>query len=501
MLIALSAVAAIVLGGLVALLAAPIAGLSLAVLLLAGGAVAQRADGGPRRAIGLTLLVALLVGGSYGAVVAIDVLGAVTETAGEPEAPDAGALASAEAKIAGLDGDEFRLELTEGELQAVIQDRIASSPDVPVQRVDLELRGATRDMGFTAQFKRGSVTADGTAELAAVDGGIDVTLGALRFGGIRVPSVATGAIRSLLASVTDLNAALAAQGASVRSIEITDELLVVTGTRAGGALTGDELLDAIRSQAAVGVEGVVAPAEVLGPGRVDGLEAPGEPVVLALGDSLAANVGVVRAADGYVSRFHRAVSDRDGIGYGLANLGVPGETSGSLLVGGQLAAAEQVLATRTPAYVTIDIGANDLLGHIESPDCGADLRSAACQQRIDQTLVSYRANLDAVFDRLLPAAGDARVVLLQFYNPFSLGLRPGEPPADEEAASNEMVDRMNAVAAEVAAARGVLVADGATPMRDTTAVTTGMLAADPDVHPNALGHDVLATALFRAVGG
>lgn len=498
MLVVLALLAAVVLGVVVALVVAPAAGIALGVLLLLAGIVAQRADDGPRRAIGITLLLALLAGGSYGAVVVIDVVEAVTTTAGTPEPADPSVLGAAEDKLATLDDAQaFRLELTEPELQAVVQDGIAANPDLPLRRVDLDLRGPTQDMAFTATFKSGGVAANGTATITARDGVVAVDLGPLRFGSVEVPGVARGAVESLLGAVTDLNAALAAQQASVQSIEIGQDTLIVVGTRSGTPLTGGELLGSIRDQAAAGADAVVAPPEVLGPGTVDGPTAPGDPVVLALGDSLAAGVGVTNPRDGYVSRFHRAVAERDGVPYGLANLGVVGETSGTLLLGGQLAAAEQELAGRPAAYVTLDIGANDLLGHLESPDCGADLTSAACQDRVERTLVAYRANLGAVLDRLGAAAGDAPIVLLQTYNPFSLGL--GE--SEQERESSAIVARLNAVAAEVAAARGVLVADGFTPMRGTTAATTHMLDPVPDIHPNAAGHDVLATALFQALPG
>lgn len=492
-LLVLALVAALVLGGLTALVAGPPLGIGLGALLLVAGVVAHRSDDGPRRAIGITLLLALLAGGTYGGVVAIDVVDALTTTGGTPEPADPDALQAARDDLAALaDGQAFRLELSEPELQAVVQDGLAADPDQPLRRIELDLRGPTQDVAFSATFKAGDVRAEGVATIAAVDGGIDIALGPLRFGGVPVPGVARESIQQLLGSVTDLNAALAAQQAQVQAVEVRDDALVVIGTRAGGALTGGQLLAAIREQATTGADQVPAPPEVLGPGTVDAREAPGDPVVLALGDSLAAGVGVDRLADGYVSRFHRAVAERDGVAYGLQNLAVSGETSGSMLTGGQLAAAERSLASRRAAYVTIDVGANDLLGHLQSADCAEDLRAVACQQRIDQTLRAYRTNLDAILRRLDAAAGDARILLLQTYNPFSLGL--GDSPQERE--SSAIVARLNEVAAQVAAAHAVEVADGFTPMQGTTARTTRMLDAVPDVHPNALGHDVLATALF-----
>lgn len=496
MLIVLALITATVLGGLSALIVTPPVGAGIAVLILASGVAAHRAGGVPRRAIGVVLLVALLAGGSYGGVVALEVLEAVSSTGGSADAADTDSLAAARDKLESLQQGQFRLELTEPELQAVIQDGLSQDPDLPIRRIDLDLRGASQDAAFTATFKSGGIQAHGTVAVQAVDDGIDLDLGPLDFGPLAVPAVASGAVESLLGAVTDLNAALESQEATVQSIEVTDDVLIIVGTRAGPALTGNELLDAIRAQAAVAADQVQAPPEVVGPGAVNGHEAPGQPIVLALGDSLAEGVGVDEPRDGYVSRFHRAIGEADGTSYGLVNLGASGETSGSILTQGQLAQAESVLASRPAAYVTLDVGANDVLSHLQSPDCGSDLQSTACQERVEQTLVDYRTNLDAILARLTAAAGDAQVVLLTTYNPFSLGLGQSA----QEAQSDVIISRLNTVATEVAAAHGVVVADGFTPMQDTTAATTHMLGAEPDIHPNAAGYDVLANAVLSALG-
>lgn len=497
MLLLLSLLTAVVAGLLVLLLIGPVPAGAVALLVLAVGISGARAGGAARRASGLALLVVLLLSGSYGAILAIDIVEAVTTTAGPVDPADAGQLAAAEDKLEGLeDASSFRLELTEPELQAVIQDGLAAAgEESPVRSVTVDLRRATADVAFTARFKAEDVEASGVATVAVVDGGVELDLGPLSFGAVEVPGVAAGAIEQLLGAVTDLNAALAEQRAAVQHIEVTDTSLVVVGTRATTeVLTDDALLDAIREQALTAVEAVQAPPERIGRGRLAGPDDAGSPIVLAIGDSLAANVGVEDPRDGFVSRVHAHLEQVDGRQYGLVNVAVPGETSGTLLSSGQLAQAEAVLASRPAAYVLVDIGANDLLGHLTSPECGADLTSPACQDLVARTLESYRTNLARVLDRVLAAAGDADVRFLQTYNPFSLGL--GDSP--QETASTDIVSRLNAVAAEVAAARGVAVADGFTAMLDTAAATTHMLDPEPDVHPNAAGHDVLAAAIADA---
>lgn len=497
--VVLALLTALVVGTVALLVIGPVPAAIVVVLVVGAGVVAQRDAGGLGRPIGIVLLVALLGVGSYGAILTVELLEALATTEGVVDPVDAAALEAAEAKIGeASSGSAFRLELDEAELEAVVQEGLVSARDtIPVRRVDLDLRGATRDLAFTASFKSGAgVVASGTAQIRAEAGGIEVDLGPLDFGRLQVPGLAAGAVQEVLAAVTDLNAALLAERASVQSVEVGEDVLVVTGTRATpDVLTDAQLLDAILAQAGGALGSVEAPPERIGRGVEASLDAPGSPVVLAVGDSLAANVGVDDPRDGYVSRVHAAVQRADGRSYGLRNLGVPGETSGTLLSGGQLEQAEAVLAARPATLVLLDIGANDLLGHLTSADCSADLASGPCQRRVEETLVAYRANLATILDRLTAAAGDARVVLLQAYNPFSLGI--GE--STQARASSAILRRLNQVAAEEAARRGVVVADGFTPMEGTTAATTHMLDPEPDIHPNAAGYDVLAAAIVDAL--
>ena len=268
MLVVLGLLSALVVGGVVALVLGVPVGIATAVLLFLAGVVAQISRGGPRKAIGTVLLLALLAVGSYGGVLVIDVLGAINNTDGPADAADAAQLAGAESKIDAIAaGSSFRLELTEAELQAVIQDGVAGSADIPIRRIDVDLRAATEDLAFTATFKSGQdVRATGTATVTAVGGGLDVDLGPFDFGNLQVPSLASGAIESLLSSVTDLNSALADQQASVQSVDVTDDTMVVVGTRVTtDVLTSGQLLDSIRQQASVAVEAVQAPPERVPP--------------------------------------------------------------------------------------------------------------------------------------------------------------------------------------------------------------------------------------------
>jgi lysophospholipase L1-like esterase len=218
---------------------------------------------------------------------------------------------------------------------------------------------------------------------------------------------------------------------------------------------------------------------------------------LALGDSLAANVGVDDARDGYVSRLHRQLELRDGRSYGLNNLGISGETSGTLIRSGQLDEALEFIADSRIAYITIDIGANDLLGHLGSEDCALSTQAPACRQRIAATFASYGENMEVIFDSLRDAAPDATIAFVRAYNPFSLGIAPD---AGFERESSEILDALNDIAARLAADRDIIVADAFSPMQNTAAATTRMLDSPPDIHPRPIGYDVIAAAVLDALG-
>ncbi len=91
------------------------------------------------------------------------------------------------------------------------------------------------------------------------------------------------------------------------------------------ALTTSSLLEAVQAAGAQ-VAPVPPGANSVPPGSA-GLLENGDSIYLALGDSLAANVGVARPQLGYVSRFHAYLEKETGQDVGLVNLGVSGESS------------------------------------------------------------------------------------------------------------------------------------------------------------------------------
>lgn len=251
---------------------------------------------------------------------------------------------------------------------------------------------------------------------------------------------------------------------------------------------------------------------------------------LALGDSLAQGVqrrdgtfGTSR--EGYPDQLATKLREA-GSPVTLSRIGCSGATVGSLLDGGrecapatptalpyenrdpatsQLAYAETYLRARgdRPTLVTIDIGANDLIGCV-SPD------PAAVRSCFSAGLPTVRTRLREVARRLRAAAGPKTVLAaMTYYDPAVALVR--QPLAKEAAeAFHDIVRRQaNPTIRRTFAAEGFVVArvdrafgsDGAATDEavDATCRLTRLCASGADFHPNAEGYGVIADAFLEVV--
>jgi lysophospholipase L1-like esterase len=492
--------AAVVAGAATALLIGDVAGYVVAALLILVAFAGLFVSRGAQRGLLTVGLVALAGGIAVGAWGAYTVVNALGTTEGPVAEPNAGMLASADAKIdSAADATAFRLVLTEDELRAYSLDALRNEPDNPIADITFDVVPGDASSGgelrFDAELKSGGTTTQGTVAAELDGGSVKIDVRDVGLGAFQVPGLAKGAIEDLVARVADFDAILSERRADVQAIDFTDDTIVIVGTQAGtDLLTADSFLTTFGDQAAAAVDVVTPPPERIGPGVVNATSEGGPPFYVALGDSLAANVGVEQPRDGYVSRFHTALQKRDGTTYGLRNFGMSGETTGTMIRDGQLDAAVAFMEANEVAYVSIDVGANNLLGHLGSGDCSRSLDDPACRERIDHVFAAYPDDLDFILDAVTEAAPDATIVFLTMYNPFNLGF-----DTELEAAMDRATEEFNALAVEVAAEYGILVADGFTPMQGTAPLTTHMLDAEPDIHPLPLGYDILAVALLDAL--
>jgi lysophospholipase L1-like esterase len=258
------------------------------------------------------------------------------------------------------------------------------------------------------------------------------------------------------------------------------------------------------------------------------------PVYLALGDSLSLGVqpdggGRSRPTDeGYAD----ALAAAGGVllpGLELVKLGCPGETTGSMLAGGrcpyrsgsQLGEATAFLAAHraSTVLVTLDIGANDLLG---CADRGTGAIDMAC---VTAAFQATAANLPRILADLRAAAGPGvPIVGMNYYDPFLAAWRQGPDGQALARASVEILVRYNQALGAAYQAAGVPVADVQAAFATTDFATTvappdlgpvplnvalvcrwtWMCAAPPvgpNIHPRPAGYRVMAAAFVVALLG
>jgi len=202
--------------------------------------------------------------------------------------------------------------------------------------------------------------------------------------------------------------------------------------------------------------------------------------------------------------------------HSVTNAGCPGETSGSLLSAAapdngcrswkaafslhadydttQIAFAQSyIAANRDTKFVSINIGANDLL--LVQKKCAGD--PVCIQAALPGTLAAYGQNLGATYTLLRAAGFTGKFVALTTYatnynDPLSVGA----------------LTALNNVTAQVTAAFGGVVADGFGTFRffankaGGDSCAAGLLIKLPDatcdIHPSQKGRDILAVSVVAA---
>jgi lysophospholipase L1-like esterase len=497
----LGVIAALVAGFAVATVAGDIAGYVVAALLFVVAVSAFFVRPNALKGMLAVVIVALVGGLGIAAWGATTVVTALSDTSGPVTDPDTDDLAAADAKLDAIEDDvAFRLELTEAELRAYTLDALKDESDNPIEDITYDVRSGSSDNGgelaFEAELKSGGTTADGAVSAELVNGSVQIEIVEVGLGAFAVPELAEGAIEDLVERVGDFNTLLMERRADVQAINFTNDTVIIVGTQSGTDLiTEDSFLTLFAEQAASIVSVTAVPEERYGPGVVDSMSAGSAPYYVALGDSLAANVGVDTPAEGYVSRLHNQLQILDGAGYGLRNFGITGETTGTMIRAGQLDQAVAFMEDSAVAYVTVNVGANNLLGHLGSGDCSQSLDDPACRERVSDAFATYPGDMELIFDAILEAAPDATVVFLTSYNPFNLGFG-----SEIEADMDRTLQEFNALAVGIARDRGIIVADGFGALDGTAAVTTHMLDTEPDIHPVGIGYDLLTGAILNALG-
>lgn len=239
---------------------------------------------------------------------------------------------------------------------------------------------------------------------------------------------------------------------------------------------------------------------------------------LALGDSLAAGYQPTTGDDkdgGYVGLVQRVLR-HTWRGTELVNLACSGETVVSMVDGGrcaypegsQLDAATAFLTShgRTTRVITLDIGANDVQRCVG--DAGID---TTC---ITQGMTAVATRLPGVVTALREGAPKARIVVLNYYNPFLAAALQGPDGEALAAQSTALQSTLNRIIEGAATANGAVVADIATSFQSTSTRPTRLpgvgtvprnvalvctwtwMCKRGDIHANDAGYAVMGVTVL-----
>lgn len=213
---------------------------------------------------------------------------------------------------------------------------------------------------------------------------------------------------------------------------------------------------------------------------------------VALGDSLATGAG---ATTSYVEVYAAALEERTGVDLAITNLAVNGWTSTDLLT-----ALQQDETMRTAVagadLVTVDIGANDLLGAIPfyaSDNCGGDDNLQCLRDATALVEQQWAAILDEVL--ALRDGEVAGIATIDLYQPFIGNRRV----ADDLDVLRPVMDGLNAVLTDGAEARGIPVAtvhDAFHGPDGTGDPNDAFLISVDGLHPSNAGHELIAQELL-----
>ena len=237
-------------------------------------------------------------------------------------------------------------------------------------------------------------------------------------------------------------------------------------------------------------------------------------VYLALGDSLAVGVGAtVPDERGYVPQVARWLQSQAPERLEQAvNLAVGGETSDSLVRGGQLESAVNTIASTEwdVRVVTLDIGGNDLLALLFGGPCVIEPPGPACQSAVRATQARFAERYEQIVSSLARALAaksrPAKLLVTTYYNPFSGTGSPYEAPSDVALlgadgaldCAGEASDRgLNDLIACIGARHGAVVADVYPAFAQRGPELTHILTGD--IHANDAGHSVIAEVIRQTL--
>lgn len=327
------------------------------------------------------------------------------------------------------------------------------------------------------------------------DGKLQLAVSSVRIGQLPVP--ADQLVGPLIDQALDVSAALTASGAmTLQSVELRDGTMRLVGLQREGTFVERDVAQRIKDQATRPDNSAPSAPNIPGADSVppgSTLGKPGNPVYLALGDSLTAGVGVPISARTLCRASMHIWKSRPANRWGLPTLASRAKhldhaehrptSAGCCDHHGRA----QARAGADSWYWCQRSPWSFGLGSVPNrTDRGGMPEPAACGAR--GTPTQFQADYRPACGRARPVNSGDRDERLQPVRFFGIGV-----PAEQM--SNQTVKSLNDAIAAEAKARGWQVADSSAAIGERAAALTGILSGD--VHPTALGYQAIAFALTQ----
>lgn len=384
------------------------------------------------------------------------------------------------------DDGSFDITLTQDEVNRVIAAEIAGTPQVSRLSLELHPDNVTLDGDLRG---RTDVPFSGELTISANNGQVEFSVKSISLGIVGVPSFATEAISDFVNNVADFNHALSDSEVNISLLQVGEGSVRIVGEGQIDVPTEDEIVqrEALQADIPQPHERAARPPTVT--------PTAGAWTYLALGDSLSFGEGSTGPGANYAVGFANYLDATFGTTLGFQNFGVSGESTESMLNGGnrQLDRAIeriQELAddgdpNTTVHIITLSMGANDIFPVLQGAECSADPTSDACRSLLDAAVATFGGNIELILGRLRQAAGpDTHILLMTYYNPFNFGTG-----LIFEDVSDLTVDDLNVRILAAASQHNITIAEANSLYRGLAAVLTHIL--EGDIHPNDDGYGVL----------
>jgi lysophospholipase L1-like esterase len=225
-----------------------------------------------------------------------------------------------------------------------------------------------------------------------------------------------------------------------------------------------------------------------------GKRQPAVTSVVGLGDSVP--TGSACGCTSYIALVGDALAERQGIQVLSQNLAAGGQTSQGMLE--QLGTNTAQAAVAGSNLTIVTIGANDFDSTMAGDEACSDSAGLSCYQSM---LSQLRSNIQAILSKLrtLQSRPDSRIQVTGYWNVFLDGAVARARGNSYVANSNALTLAVNHILASAATANGAQYVDIYAPFKGNGSQDDTALLADDGDHPDAAGHQVIASSLLAAL--